>query len=463
MQINHLLYKYTIAASLIVGAFTSCNKFVDVPLPSSQISGENAFADDQKANSSIRGIYASTAPAWSTNTMFQGGWSGYMGLYADELKFVSGDADKQSFLDNNLTSNSGAVSSFWATLYNLLYQTNVAIEKLQSAKGVTAATKASLTGEARFLRAFFFFYLVNGWGDVPMPLASDYQQNRLLPRTPADKVWAQIITDLTAAQQEAGEQYTAAGNRIRANKWAATALLARAQLYQKNWAEAEKQASAVIDSKLYSLDALNNVFLASSKEAILQFSNPGTNPYTMEAYFMIGNTTNPVYRCSSWLNQAFEPGDKRVSNWTLQVSNGDTAFYKYKTLASSGSSVKEALMILRLGEQYLIRAEARARQNKLASAIADVDSIRSRAGLPLISDTQPNISQENLLKVINKERMTELFGELGHRWLDVKRTGQADALYSVRKSNWRPEAILLPIPFNEMQRNPNLTQNKGYE
>lgn len=463
MQINRFLYKYIIAACLIPGAFTSCNKFVDVPLPSSQISGETAFADDQKANSSIRGIYASMSPAWSANTMFMGGWTGYMGLYSDELKCLSYDTDKQSFLDNNLTSRSGPVGNFWATLYNILYQANVSIEKLDQSKGVTAPAKASLTGETRFLRAFSYFWLVNGWGDIPMPLTSDYQKNSLLARTTTDKVWTQIITDLVAAQQQTGEQYTTAGNRIRANKWAATALLARVQLYQKNWAEAEKQASAVIDSKIYSLDSLNNVFLATSKEAILQFANPGTNPYTMEGYFLTGNASNPTYRCSSWLTQSFENGDKRVSSWTLKVSNGDTAYYKYKTLASSGTTVKEALTVLRLGEQYLIRAEARARQGKLPAAIADIDSIRSRAGLPLISKTKPNISQDDLLLAIGKERMTELFGELGQRWLDVKRSGFADVLYTAHKSNWRPEAILLPIPFDEMQKNPNLTQNKGYE
>ena len=98
-----------------------------------------------------------------------------------------------------------------------------------------------------------------------------------------------------------------------------------------------------------------------------------------------------------------------------------------------------------------------------ALAIADLDVIRKRAGLSLVADINPGIAKDALLQMIYKERMTELFGEQGHRWFDVKRTGQADTLYSIRKTRWRKEAILLPIPLGDRQKNPNLTQNEGYE
>ncbi|WP_177192207.1 RagB/SusD family nutrient uptake outer membrane protein [Chitinophaga arvensicola] len=454
--IHHIL-----ATFLLTGILASCNKFVDVPLPNSQISGTVAFADDGKANSSMRGIYAVTQGAWDNNAPFQGGLTGYFGLASDELQCVSYDNEKQAFHDNTLTSRTGPVGRLWGLMYNMLYQVNSLMENVEKAPGVTAATKTQLLGEARFLRAFCFFYLVNAYGDVPLPLMSDYKTNALLKRVATDKVYEQIFTDLTAAQQTAGDQFSVAGNRVRANKWAATALLARAQLYRSNWVEAEKQASAVINSKVYEIDSLSNVFLSSSKEAILQFANPGTNTYTMEAWYVLGNAGNPVYRLTPWTLAAFEPGDKRIGSWTLKASNGDTATYKYKSVNTTAAA--ERLVVLRLGEQYLIRAEARAQQGKLTDAIKDLDVIRKRAGIPLVADVKPDISKEDLLKLIGKERTTELFAELGQRWFDVKRSGQADAIYSKRKPQWLSTSILLPVPAADIQRNPNLTQNEGYE
>jgi hypothetical protein len=80
---------------------------------------------------------------------------------------------------------------------------------------------------------------------------------------------------------------------------------------------------------------------------------------------------------------------------------------------------------------YLIDAEAKAQQGKIAEAKADVDIIRKRAGLAALTST---ITKDQLLLAIEKERKLELFGEWGHRWLDLKRTGRADAvLGGIRK------------------------------
>ncbi|MFX1705866.1 RagB/SusD family nutrient uptake outer membrane protein [Chitinophaga sp. CC14] len=449
-------YKFLLA-TLMLGV--SCNKFVDVALPNSQISTAAAFADDEKANSSMRGVYASTQNVWGSGP-FSGTLSSCLGIASDELKCVTYNDDNQAFVDNNLTASSSGVNTIWAGLYNMLYQVNVLLENVAAAPGVSAPVKRQLLGEGHFLRAYCYFYLVNSFGDVPMPVTSDYRTNALLARMPVDKVYDLILSDLAYAQENAGTVFTEAGKRIRANKWTATALLARVQLYRKNWAEAEKQATAVIAAGPYAIDSLKNVFLLTSQEAIFQFANAGTNNYTMEGSRMTGSLTNPVFRFTTWLAGSFEAGDLRLSAWTLKASNGDTAYYKYKAL-NNGSN--EAVVMFRLAEQYLIRAEARAQQNKLADAIADIDVIRKRAGIPLLADVNPGIAKEALLQMIYKERMTELFGEQGHRWFDVKRTGQADALYPIRKTRWRKEAILLPIPLGDRQKNPNLTQNEGYE
>lgn len=118
-------------------------------------------------------------------------------------------------------------------------------------------------------------------------------------------------------------------------------------------------------------------------------------------------------------------------------------------------------MVLRLAEQYLIRAEARVKQGKLTgngSAAEDINEIRNRAGL---GDT-PASTDEELMAAIEQERKVELFAEWGHRWLDLKRTGRASALLS-SKTHWDDTDVLYPIPQQEILNDPNLKpQNDGY-
>jgi hypothetical protein len=116
--------------------------------------------------------------------------------------------------------------------------------------------------------------------------------------------------------------------------------------------------------------------------------------------------------------------------------------------------------MLRLAEQYLIRAEARAKLGKLAEARTDVDAVRSRAGLAGLNSS---LNQTQLLSAIETERLHEFFGEFGHRWLDLKRTDRATAVLSPIKSNWQATDVLYPIPQAQILINNKLTQNPGYE
>jgi starch-binding outer membrane protein, SusD/RagB family len=179
------------------------------------------------------------------------------------------------------------------------------------------------------------------------------------------------------------------------------------------------------------------------------------------------NTSLPVYPISASLYNAFEPEDLRKSNWvaTSFVTTGNTTspyYYlnKYKNRMLNTSS-PEYLMVLRLGEQYLIRAEARAQQGKTTgtgSASEDLNIIRSRAGLQNTSAS----TQAGLLTAIYQERRVELFGEWGNRFLDLKRNGQLNSIIGSYKTTWLPTASLLPIPQNELTYDSNLLQNPGY-
>jgi len=166
---------------------------------------------------------------------------------------------------------------------------------------------------------------------------------------------------------------------------------------------------------------------------------------------------------------AFEPGDLRFSNWVGQdtvptAGTTDTVFYyyPYKYKAVDDTLITESLMVMRLAEQYLIRAEAKTRQADLTGAASDLNQLRTRAGLPPTAAT----SQSQLLAAIAHERQVELFTEFGDRWLDLKRTGALDAVMQMVEPHkggvWNNYDSLLPIPASDIQLNPRLTQNPGY-
>jgi hypothetical protein len=161
--------------------------------------------------------------------------------------------------------------------------------------------------------------------------------------------------------------------------------------------------------------------------------------------------------------------DLRLSNWIGHVTADNITYYypnKYK-ISVGPFAVTEYEIVFRLAEQYLIRAEARAQQNKLTgvnSASSDLNMILSRAGLPVTTAT----SQTGLLNAILLERQKELFTEWGHRWLDLKRAGKIDAVMSVvcplKGGTWSPYKSLYPILQSEIDKNPGMTgqQNPGY-
>jgi hypothetical protein len=353
----------------------------------------------------------------------------------------------------------------WKQLYTYIYSTNSIIANLEASSAIPANYKPAMEGEVRFLRALNYFYLVNLYDSVPLTTTPDYTINSRLSRVGVNQVYDTIVSDLLHASVDLGINFTTAGNRIRASKWAATALLARVYLYQQNWVQAEAQASAVIGSGLYTLDSLNNVFLYTSKEAILQLESLGGNLYSFDGYLFDANATNvPLFQLSTTLLKAFESGDARKTHWAKSTVLGGTTYYfpyKYKLNSGSGTATTpttEPTMELRLGEQYLIRAEARAQQGNTTGAAADLNLIRKRAGLPATTAS----SQADLLMAIYHERQVELFTELGHRWFDVKRTGQADAVFGAEKAGWVSTDAWYPIPFQDIQVDVNLTQNSGY-
>jgi len=454
-------YRFFIASCILALLWTcqGCKKFVDVDTPVNQVTTSETFSNETQAGAAVRGLYntmmAGLFTAWG------GGLSVLPGVSSDEM--LTTNTDFTGFYTNQIlpTDNSN-YSNLWKVLYADIYSANAIITNVEASTGIAAANKPGLEGEAKFVRALSYFYLVNLYDSVPFTTGTNYQANALLARTAPSAVYDQIIADLQSAGSSLGTNFTTVKTRIRANKWSATALLARAYLYRQRWSDAEAAASAVIGSGTYSLDSLNNIFLNSSNEAILQLANSSGVAYSYDGYLFLALTTGsiPRYQLAPTVLNAFEPGDLRKTRWVKTTTVSGTAYYApYKYKVSSGTGIQlEPTMILRLTEQYLIRAEARAQQGNTTDAASDLNIIRKRAGLAPTTAT----SAADLLTAIYHERQVELFSELGHRWLDVKRTGQADAIFGTDKSGWVSTDALYPIPYTDIQRDVNLTQNGGY-
>lgn len=459
---NTYLYRFMGLLAILWG-LQGCKKFVQVSPPINQEISKVVFSNDQNATAAVLGIYSKIMG--SNEQFLNGAYSLYSGLSADELASANPpNSSADPFYANALTANGPAIQgSFWTPAYNTVHQVNLCIEGITGATAINSAVKQQLLGETHFMRALCYFYLVNTFGDVPLVTSSDYTVSQSEPRTPSTEVYNQITADLHTAIGMLSAEYPGE-EPVRANKWAAVALLARVYLYQKNWDGADSAATAVIESGKYQLvDNLDEVFLGASTEAILQFqpNQDAFNTSEGNSFLSLGNSTIPNYAVTNWLINAFETGDARKTAWLTPISvDADTFIvpYKYKIGTESGSPKTEYNMVLRLAEQYLIRAEARAESNNVGGAADDINTIRRRAKL---GDT-PAGDQPSLIKAVMAERRIELLAEWGHRWFDLKRTGQTGTVLSAEKTGWSDDDALYPIPFAEIQLNPFLKQNHGY-
>ena len=450
----------TAATSCLV----SCKKFLDIPEPPNQILSSDVFSNDNSASSAIVGIYSDMM----ANSYLNGYVTILAGMYADEITPTSSysTASYIQFETNSLLANNQDAEATWAGIYPYIYNANACLEGITASKGMTQLMKNQLTGEAKFIRAFCNFYLSNLFGPIPLVITTEYKTNSKLFRSPITDINKQIESDLQDAMSLLSSDYRFSnGEKIRPNRWAAASLLARTYLYEQNWEKASELADTVINCNLYSLDMdLNDIFLLNSSEAIWQLLPVRPDRNTLEGNLFIpaDTTTIPNFTLRDDLINSFEAGDNRRTNWvgSLAVS-GQTYNYPYKYKVKAGDELKEYYMMIRLAELYLIRAEAQAHLNNINASVNDLNIIRQRSGLQMIPNS---ISSDSCLKAVAHERQIELMLEIGHRWFDLKRTGTAEAvLNAVKPGTWQLYDTLWPIPRSQINADPNITQNPGFQ
>lgn len=443
----------------------SCEDFVAIDPPHTQISRTSVFESEATANAAMSAIYYQMI----SESFSSGGISSITfitALSSDELinyNAGGGNQEYQQINDNEILPTNKRVERLWNEGYEYIYQANAIIEGLQHAHNLNKAIRDQLTGEAKFIRAFAHFYLTNLFGDIPLVTSTDYRINSKIERTPQNHVYEQLIRDLIEAKELMSTNFLHSGNeRTRPNSWSASALLSRTYLYANQWENAEQEVTHILSSPLFSMEAdLNDVFLKNSQEAIWQLApRPGSNTMEASTFVITGYPRQAAFSLS--FLDGFETNDKRVDYWIGTAhDNGTTYHYPYKYKAEGPTDpTQEYSMVLRLAEQYLIRAEARANLNKTEAALEDLNTVRNRAGLEDLELNDTSI----LLEAIEKERRSEFFVEWGHRWCDLKRLQRADAVLSGLKPTWNATDLLYPIPQSQILGDPNMTtaQNPGY-
>lgn len=433
---------------------------IEVDAPKNQLVTTTVFRDSADATAAVVGMYTSIMQFSTTINFASGAITIYSGLASDELQTTSTNTAILNFYTNTISPENSLNNELWRYAYEIIYQANACVEGLSASENLKSSVKKQLLGEAKFIRAFFFFNLVNLYGDIPLTTTIDYKINAMMPRSNLNEVYQQIINDLKDAEANLSAGYVTAGKN-RPNKFTANALLARVYLYRKQWSEAETEATKIINAGSYALETdLNNVFVKSSRESIWQMP-PLQAPLGLaecRQFIPLGSAT-PVYPITESLWNAFANNDLRKQQWlSLRVVNGINYHVPFKYKLRTSATADEHYVIFRLAEQYLIRAEAKAQQNDLTAALNDLNAVKARSGLTNAS----TISKDALLALIASERQLELFCEWGHRWYDLKRTGAVSSVLSVVKPSWQDSDALFPVPFNETQLNPFLTQNPGY-
>ncbi|MGE6220362.1 RagB/SusD family nutrient uptake outer membrane protein [Nubsella zeaxanthinifaciens] len=456
---------FTVAVTI-----SSCKKFIEVAAPNDKLETNSVFADSTTASSAITGIYSTLMQG---NTGFMANKSILPGLSSDEFQFTSIDNTRIEFNNNDIGITNSWVSGLWSELYATVYRANAVIKGVNESNGISATAKAKLIAEAKFIRAFCYFYLINYYGDVPLVISTDYQQNASLPRSPVSVIYNQIKDDLLEAKFNLAINYPTP-SRGRPTSLTASAFLSRVYLFTKDYVNAEKEATSVISNSAFSLVSnLDLAFKKESSEIIWQLESVRVGVYnSYDGFLFIPSSLYiPAYVFRQDFLNSFNASDKRKVSWVKGITIGTTTYYypyKYKVYARGIN--EEFEIVFRLAEQYLIRAEARCQQNNITganSAESDLNLIRSRAGL---GNTNA-VDQQSMLVAIETEKRYELFAEWGTRWLDLKRwpsritTGKTradDILSSLKGASWQSTDIIWPIPAAQISLNGNLKQNPGY-
>lgn len=439
----------------------SCENLIDVDMPGNQVGSSQVFEDVQTANAALAGLYANL---FDNSVVSGDGLGVLLGSYIDDLDgyYMGSTNGAMDIYRNQQLSVNNDITKVWTTAYQQIYMANAIITGVENSSSLAIADKERIKGEALLMRSIIYFYLQQMFGDLPYPTTTDYQVNQSLPKTPSPEVLNQLQGDIINTANLLKDDYRSE-ERIYVNRQVANLLLAKVLMIKKDWSNAEVALRGIIQNPLYQFqNDIAKVFDKNGRHILWQLKPLNQGDTTKEAvlYYFADAAPNS-YAISQDLLNAFSSDDLRKQNWMSPVVFNQNIYYrleKYKNRLP-GENNSEYSVVFRLEEVYLLLAETLVQQNKIPEAVPYINATRQRAGLPLLPTT---ITKADCLSEVLLEERREFFAEMGHRFLDLKRTGNLGTLTAV-KTNWKSYHDLWPLPQSDLLANPNLNpQNPGY-
>ncbi len=496
---------YIAFSVLCLSLTTSCNDALDVQ-PQQSIDTSVALTDEKKIQAAVIGLYD-----YLQNTTLYG---------RDMIAFPEALADNGRATGNSQRfiyeyENKSSFNN-WRVGYRAINHANLILKAIPSVP-MSESSRKGLEGQVHFLRALLYFDLMRAYAYMPgavpngdnlsgkpinkggVPLmeigVTSTEEIPYPKRASIDDVYAFIYKELEVAiEQLAATPVNRAPTYVTAA--AANALLSRVALYSKDWENTVKYATNAITIAPVKLITDPESYLAGWRKAVhpesvfeLVFTtaeNVGVN-FSLQTSFTTlrepGNRiitagygdlvpTNSLLsalysenlvltRPSTGVKDSIILLDVRQRLYELGTTGWGTAAIECtKFLGKNGTVNLDNVPVIRISEMYLNRAEANYYLNNRADALADVNAIRTRCGLPVMTDEA--LPGTALLTQIQKQRRIEFAFE-GHRFFDLKRQGSTITKASLGYSiPFASPVMLAPIPLREIQINPNLEQNEGY-
>ena len=488
-------YKKYLIIFIIAAALFSCKKYLDKS-PLDSVNTSNFWKTRDDAISAINGAYQPmqwpklfnlriwSSDIWAGNSIVGAG-GGTDGIETQDIaNFVT-------------TTDNAAALDIWRGPAPGILRCNLVLQNVP-AMSIDESLKNRILGEAKFLRATYYFILVRLFGDVPLITIPQTPEDDLRPlRTPKTQVYDLIIQDLTDAINLLPTKDTYNASDIgRASKGSAAGMLAKVYLtlgnYQKT-ADLCKQVTSLGYTLNPNYGDNFNPSLKNTNESLFEIQYIGKTSFSFwdneNQASWVSTFTGP--RNSDFVGggygwdqptqefaDAYEAGDKRKDETILysgcpdfdgkvyQSSYSVTGYNLRKFLVPKSISPDydtnpEDFPVLRYADVLLMQAEAQNELNQTTEAEAPLNLVRERAGLPDVH----GLSKDAMSEKIFHERRMELAFE-GERWFDLIRINNGqyglDFLHSIGKVNATTKHLLLPIPQKERDSNPNLAQNPGY-
>jgi len=486
-------YKILILACLL--SF-SCEDVLDeIPKSQKTIIGTSLL----DAQESVNGIYAFLRAPYNRTGFAKMAFS-ILEVGNGTLKPAQGtqDTDMEETYLGLYSSSSISAATLWSTYYGGIEAANVAIASIPEINDpeLTQPLATALLGEAHFLRAYYYFQLVQIFGEIPLNITpSTSLADGQLPKSSVQEVYETVILPDLLIAENAGLPNTASNGRV--TNGAVKTLLAKVYLtmagnplnQSDKYALARDKANEVIGSGWYDLFQSDGQLTWFDKLSDPAFDNTGEHvfmvqydnqlvPSTITSYFtpLGGEAISPL----SLHFGGMEPEEDFIASYDLQDLRGqnqgfffneldgftfNNSVYKYfyeDFRTGNGLSGKN-VPLLRYADLLLVYAEA---QNETGSANAlayeALNAIRSRAGLPEVS----GLSQQEFREEVWKQRVWEFPAEAGIIWFDIRRTGRIfdnEGGFNDFVGHTLPNGTTLssenryfPIPQGEVVLNPNL-------